>query len=70
MSAIYLSIVVGSVVAVLAIGKIVYGILSKQEFDASAEKLVSVDEKLKKILDNKIWLQNVFMGIEVTAPFY
>jgi hypothetical protein len=44
-----------------------YRKISSKGFDTKAEKAVSVDQKLRKILNMKMWLQNVYMGIEVST---
>jgi hypothetical protein len=66
-SAIYLGATVAILLLVLFVGNILYKIISRRGFDARAEKAVSVDAKLRKILNNKIRVQNVFMGIEVSV---
>jgi hypothetical protein len=69
LNAIYGGILVVAVLALMAvIARSTYTRISSQGFDTSAEKAVSVDKKLRQILDNKIRLQNMYMSIEVITP--
>jgi hypothetical protein len=58
---------IGLGVALLILGVFGNKVGSMVAFDTSAEKIVTVDEKLRKILDTKIRSQNMFIGIEVSA---
>jgi hypothetical protein len=66
------AIYVGGMSAVILVFMVIsawttYTRIIKAGFDTSAEKIVSVDQKLRKILNTKMRLQNVYMGIEVST---
>ncbi|GMI34345.1 hypothetical protein TeGR_g3155, partial [Tetraparma gracilis] len=66
------AIYVGGMSAVILVFMVIsawttYTRIIKAGFDTSAEKIVSVDQKLRKILNTKMRMQNVYMGIELTT---
>jgi hypothetical protein len=66
-TAIILGATITTCLLMLFVGIIVYKKISRLGFDASAEKVESVDAKLMKILTTKMRLQNMYMGIEVST---
>ncbi|GMI34086.1 hypothetical protein TeGR_g2229 [Tetraparma gracilis] len=63
-TAINFAIVAGVVLILLGVSKVLYSFFSMKSYDTGAEKRVTVDAKLRGILNSKIRSQNFFMVVE------
>ncbi|GMI53207.1 hypothetical protein TeGR_g7560, partial [Tetraparma gracilis] len=65
----YMGIIFGGILVVFGVSNWLYSKFGKRGINAEKEKEVSVDVKLRKILDSKIYAQDTMTLIEVKASY-